>query len=261
MTEEEKNETGKVTRREFLKDAGLVVGGAAIGSTVLLAACGEAGETATVTETATQTQTQTVTTTAAEVTKTATTTTTETIDVSKFICPYDGQEFSTLSALQAHVNAAHPTADESIVGFNVNGVDYAFKVKPYWSLSHVLREGLGLFGLKEGCELGECGACTVIVDGMAVYSCMMLACEMENRSVVTIEGLSNGGVLNPVQQKFYDYEVPACGYCTPGYIMAAQALIDENPTPTLDEVRLAFSGILCMCGNANMHVKAIEGGV
>ena len=109
--------------------------------------------------------------------------------------------------------------------------------------------------------LGECGCCTVIVDGMAVFSCLMLACEMENRSVVTIEGLSNNGVLNPVQQRYYDTEAPQCGYCTPGFIMAAQALIDENPTPTLDEVRLAFSGHLCMCGALHPHVKAIEGGV
>jgi len=239
MTEEEKNETGKVTRREFLKDAGLVVGGAAIGSTVLLAACG-GGEVTT---------------------ETVTTTTTVTETVSKFVCPIDGTEFDTLAALQAHFAAAHPTADVNIVGFNVNGVDYAFLVKPYWSLSYILREGLGMFGLKEGCMLGECGCCTVIVDGMAVLSCLMLACEMENRSVVTIEGLSNNGVLNPVQQRYYDREVPQCGYCTPGFIMAAQALIDENPTPTLDEVRLAFSGHLCMCGALHPHVKAIEGGV
>lgn len=270
MTEKKEHGSGGKTRREFLKDAGLLVGGTAIGSTILLAACG-GGETETVTNTVTDTVTSTApggtetvtstTTVGAGQTATETETQTQTQTASKFIDPIDGTEFDTLAELQAHFTAAHPMADESIAGFNVNGVDYAFKVKPYWSLSRVLREGLGMFALKEGCMLGECGACTVIVDGMAVLSCLMLACEMDNRSVVTVEGLSNNGVLNPVQQRFYDTEAPQCGYCTPGIIMAAQSLIDENPTPTLDEVRLALSGHLCMCGALHPQVKALEGGV
>jgi aerobic-type carbon monoxide dehydrogenase small subunit (CoxS/CutS family) len=150
---------------------------------------------------------------------------------------------------------------EGLVRFTVNGVDYAFQVKPHWSLAHVLREGLGLFALKEGCERGECGTCTVIVDGLAVHSCLMMACEMEGKKVTTVEGLSNGGKLSPLQQKYYDNEAWQCGYCTPGFLMAAQALLAVNPKPTMDDVRLAFSGHICMCGDLHRHINATVGGV
>jgi carbon-monoxide dehydrogenase small subunit len=231
-----------LSRREFLKDAGLVVGGATVGSMAFLNSC----KTSTA-------ETATVTVTAPPVTTTAT--------VSKFVDPIDNTEHASAAALKAHFNAVHPNADATLVAFTVNGVGYAFQVKPYWSLARVLRDSLGLFGLKEGCNLGECGACTVIVDGAPMFSCMQLACEMEDKVVLTIEGLSNRGVLNPVQQKFYDTEAPQCGFCTPGFIMAAQALINVNPKPTLDQVRLALSGHVCMCGNTHRQVNAIVGGV
>jgi len=244
-----------ISRREFLKDAGLVVGGATIGSVALASACGK-----TVTSTATVTKTSGAST--VTVTAPATTVTITATGAAVYTDPVDGTTYPTLAALQAHFNATHPNGDALITGFNVNGIDYAFQVKPYWSLARVLREGLGLFGLKEGCNYGECGSCTVIVDGQAVLSCMMLACEMENKKVTTIEGLSsNGGALNPVQQKFYDAEASECGFCTPGFVLAAQALINNNPKPTMDDVRLAFSGHLCMCGALHRHINAIVGGV
>ena len=229
-----------LSRREFLKDAGLVVGGATVGSMAFLNSCK-------------QSTTATVTVTSPAVTTTST--------VSKYVDPIDGTEWPSADALKAHFNIVHPNADHTLVAFTVNGVGYAFQVKPYWSLSRVLREGLGLFALKEGCQLGDCGACTVIVDGQAVFSCLMLAVEMEGRDVLTIEGLAPTGQLSPVQQRAYDTEATQCGYCTPGFIMAAKALLNVNPKPTLNDVRLAFSGHICMCGNTHRIVNAYVGGV
>ena len=241
MTEEEKNETGKVTRREFLKDAGLVVGGAAIGSTVLLAACGEAGEVTT---------------------ETVTTTTTVTETVSNYVCPYDGMEFDTLSALEAHCEAEHPgAAIEGLLTLTVNGETHMVtNVKPYHTLNFVLREKLCLPGTKNGCDRGDCGTCTVIVDGQAVYSCLMLAMDTEGKDILTIEGLSDGITLHPVQQRFHDYSAVQCGFCTPGFIMAAVALLDENPNPTLYEAKVGLSGHVCTCGHTTRIVEAVLGG-
>lgn len=229
-----------LSRREFLKDAGLVVGGATVGSMAFLNSCKSA-------------TTSTVTVTNPPITTTAT--------VTSYVDPIDSTTWPSVDALKSHFNAVHPNADATLVAFTVNGVGYAFQVKPYWSLSHVLREGLGLFALKEGCMLGECGACTVMVDGQAMLSCMMLAIEMEGRTVLTIEGLSSNGVLNPVQQKFYDTEHHQCGFCTPGFIMAAQALINVNPKPTLADAQMAFSGHICMCGSLHRTVTTVVGGV
>lgn len=166
-----------------------------------------------------------------------------------------------MDALKAHFNAVHPNADAMLVGFTVNGIGYAFQVKPYWSLAWVLREDLELYALKLGCQLGECGACTVLVDNVATFSCLVLAAEMEGRSVTTLEGLTVNGTLNPVQQKFYDTEATGCGYCTPGFIMAAQGLINVNPTPALSDVQMALSGHQCMCANAHRAVMALLGGM
>ena len=233
MTEEEKNETGKVTRREFLKDAGLVVGGAAIGSTVLLAACAPEAETETVTTTVTET-------------------------VSKYVCPYDGMEFDTLSALEAHCEAEHPgAAIEGLGMLTVNGKNHYLILKPYWSLAFVLREKLGLPGTKIGCDRGTCGTCTVIADGRAVYSCMMLAMEAEGMDITTVEGLSDGITLSSVQQAFVNNNAVQCGYCIPGFIMAAKALLDKKTSPTRDEVREALSGHICICGHTKNIVDAV----
>jgi aerobic-type carbon monoxide dehydrogenase small subunit (CoxS/CutS family) len=261
MDEEKTNEkeVKGLSRREFLKDAGLVVGGTAIGSMAILSAC--KGETTTVTSTKTVTTTAPGGTSTATVTSPPVTTTVTATAVGKFTDPTDGTEWPSLDALKAHFNTVHPNADSNIVGLNVNGVDYNVLVKPYWSLGHVLRETLGLFGLKQGCSLGECAACTIIVNNKAVLACMQLACEAENQKITTLEGLSNGGVLGPVQQKFHDKECFACGFCTPGFIMAAQALYSVNPKPTMADVRLAMSGHMCMCGENSRHVRTIVGGV
>jgi len=240
MSEEEKNKPG-VSRREFLKDAGLVVGGATVGSMAFLNSCKTTTTTATVTS--------------------PPVTTTVTANVTSYTDPIDGTTWASMDALKAHFNAVHPNADATLVGFNVNGVGYAFQVKPTTTLNWLLRDELHLFALKAACMLGECGACTVIVDGVATFSCLNLAVEMEGKSVTTVEGLSPDGKLNPIQQKFYDNEVAGCGYCTPGFVMAAQALINVNPKPSLADVRLAFSGHMCMCCYTHRHVNATVGGV
>ena len=236
MTEKKKNGSGGKTRREFLKDAGLLVGGTAIGSTVLLAACGGG-------EDITETVTQMVTTTKTE---------------SKFIDPIDGMEFDTLAELQAHFEAAHPMGEEGAVTLNVNGDNYLLEVKPHWDLAFVLREKLGLVGLKLSCDRGTCGTCTVIIDGKAIYSCMTLAMDAVDKQIETIEGLSNGAVLHPIQQAFVDHNGFQCGYCTPGMIMMAKALLAKTPNPTHDEVREGLSGHFCSCGNSKRIVEAVE---
>jgi len=271
MTEKKNNGSGGKTRREFLKDAGLLIGGTAIGSTVLLAACGggeEATKTVTKTNTATVTSTapgatQTITsTTTVGAGQTATTTLTETQTTTRFICPIDGMEFDTLAELQTHFESAHPGATlPTYTTLNVNGIDYNIVVKDHWSLAMTLRDQLGMFGTKFGCDMGQCGCCTVLADGVPILGCVMLACEVGNQKITTIEGLSDGSTLSPLQQKFWDQEAVQCGYCTPGFIMAAQGLLNVNPKPTVDDVRLALSGHLCMCQNFKRTIAAVVGGV
>ena len=251
----EKVEVGSkstISRREFLKDAGLVVGGATVGSMAILSAC---GETKTVTKTVTSTSTLTSTVGAGStVTVTSPPTT---VSVNKYICPLDNQEFATLDALKTHLEANHVGAEATTL--TVNGYTYGFVgLKPYTSLLHVLREKLGLFGTKSGCDMGECGACTVLMNGKPVYSCLVLAIEADGASVETVEGLSaDGKTLSPVQQIFYDKDALQCGFCAPGFIMAATALKRGKPNPTLEEVKEALSGHQCTCGNTNTYMAAL----
>jgi carbon-monoxide dehydrogenase small subunit len=130
---------------------------------------------------------------------------------------------------------------------NVNGVVYRLKIDPWRTLVEVLRESLGLVGTKKSCNEGECGACTVIVDGRAVASCLMLALDAMSKEIITIEGLSEGEKLDPIQESFLKHGGIQCGFCTPGMVMSAKALLDENPNPTLGAVREAIAGNLCRC--------------
>jgi aerobic-type carbon monoxide dehydrogenase small subunit (CoxS/CutS family) len=168
-------------------------------------------------------------------------------------------EFDTLAELQAHFEAAHPGGVPGVITLNVNGMDMMAKVKPYWSLAFVIREQLGLPGLKVGCDRGECGTCTVVVDGRAVYACTMLATDAVDKSILTIEGLSDGVTLSPLQQSFYDRGASQCGFCTPGFLMAAKALLDANSNPTREEVNVALSGHLCSCGEIHNFIDAVLG--
>ncbi len=139
--------------------------------------------------------------------------------------------------------------------FRVNGQPYVLLVKPKTLLVDVLRDELNLTGTKTGCQSGYCGACTVILNGMPVKSCSILALQANGKEVITIEGLADGDKLHPIQQAFIDCFALQCGYCTPGMILAAKALLDWNPDPTEDEIREALRGNLCRCTG---YVKIID---
>ena len=141
------------------------------------------------------------------------------------------------------------------IGFSVNGIHRDMVVEPRWTLLYVLREKLGITGTKPGCERGECGACTVLVDGVSRYACLTLAAEADGREITTVEGLMEGERLGPVQQAFAEHDAFQCGYCTPGQIMSAEGLLRYNPSPGPDEIRGAMSGNLCRCG-AYPHITA-----
>jgi xanthine dehydrogenase YagT iron-sulfur-binding subunit len=140
----------------------------------------------------------------------------------------------------------------------VNGRRHRVLVEPRWSLLFVLREKLGLTGTKVGCERGECGACTVLIDGLPRYACMTLAVEAESKEIITLEGLMKGEELGPVQQAFLERDAFQCGYCTPGQIMAVEGLLRSNPNPTLAEIRQGVSGNLCRCGTYDNIFKAAQ---
>ena len=143
------------------------------------------------------------------------------------------------------------------VRLTVNGTLYELSVKPWETLIDVLRDHLGLTGTKEGCGLGECGACTVIMDGKAVNSCMVLAAEVEGKQITTIEGLANGDKLHPIQVAFIEHGGLQCGFCTPGMIMSAKVLLDENPNPTEEEIRRGIAGNLCRCTGYSKIIESI----
>jgi carbon-monoxide dehydrogenase small subunit len=143
------------------------------------------------------------------------------------------------------------------VNSTVNGDSTEFLCDPGASLLDVLRDTLHLTGAKEGCGSGDCGACTVVLDGEMVCSCLVLAAECEGRSIATIEGVAEGSVLHPVQQKFLEHAALQCGFCTPGFIVAAKALLDRNPDPTETEVRYWLAGNLCRCTGYDKIVRAV----
>ncbi|HDN80538.1 MAG TPA: (2Fe-2S)-binding protein [Chloroflexi bacterium] len=144
------------------------------------------------------------------------------------------------------------------VSFILNGEWVSVEVEPCETLAEVLRNKLGLTGTKIGCEEGECGACTVIVDGKAVTSCIYPAMKVEGARVETIEGLSKGGQLHPIQQAFIEHFAAQCGYCTPGFIMSAKALLDKNPHPSEEEIKEAIAGNLCRCTGYYQIIEAIK---
>jgi xanthine dehydrogenase YagT iron-sulfur-binding subunit len=148
---------------------------------------------------------------------------------------------------------------EAIVRVNlfINGLRRSLVVEPRWSLLYVLREKLGLTGTKVGCERGECGACTVLIDGVPRYACLTLAVEAQESEIVTLEGLMHGEKLGAVQQAFVEHDGLQCGYCTPGQIMSAEGLLRSNPAPNPDEIRRAMSGNLCRCGAYANIYKAV----
>jgi aerobic-type carbon monoxide dehydrogenase small subunit (CoxS/CutS family) len=144
------------------------------------------------------------------------------------------------------------------VQFDLNGERVDVLFAPHKTLLEVLREDLGLTGTKHGCELGECGACTVLVDGQSVLSCLVLGLDAEDRSVVTVEGLQDGPNLHPLQEAFAELGAAQCGYCTPGFVVAAKELLDHYESPTRDEIRQALAGNLCRCTGYVKIYEAVE---
>jgi len=141
------------------------------------------------------------------------------------------------------------------ITITINGDEYTLGVKSYQTLLHVLRHELGITSPKPGCENGECGACTVLLDGEPVNSCLVLAVEADGCEIETVEGLSKEGDLHPLQKAFIDHNAVQCGFCTPGMLMSAKGLLNRNPHPTEDEIRDALAGNLCRCTG---YVRIIE---
>ncbi len=144
---------------------------------------------------------------------------------------------------------------KQLIELKINGETCEVAVQPHRTLLEVLREELGLTGAKKGCDEGDCGACTVLIEGEAVCSCLVLAVEAQGKEITTIEGLAQGTKLHPIQEAFVNYGAIQCGFCTPGMILSAKALFDKNPNPTEEEIRMAIAGNLCRCTG---YVKIIE---
>jgi carbon-monoxide dehydrogenase small subunit len=150
------------------------------------------------------------------------------------------------------------TTDTLPLAFTLNGRPVQAAVEPHRTLLWLLREHFDLIGTKEGCGVGECGACTVLVDGQAVNGCLLLAGKVQGREVLTVEGLGGPEALHPLQRWFVAKGAVQCGFCTPGMLLSARALLAKNPTPTRDEIRVAISGNLCRCTGYDQIVDAIH---
>jgi len=149
---------------------------------------------------------------------------------------------------------------KQVLNLFVNGERYEVYVEPSKFLRDVLREDLQLTGTKEACSSGRCGSCTVLIDGLAVKSCLILAAQVQGREILTIEGLATDGELHPLQQAFIDTFAVQCGYCTPGMILAAKALLDESPGATEEEIKEGLSGNLCRCTGYTKIIEAVKQG-
>jgi carbon-monoxide dehydrogenase small subunit len=155
-------------------------------------------------------------------------------------------------------NHAQGKLTKTLLTLRVNGESKEVAIEINKTLLEVLREDMGLTGTKHGCELGECGTCAVLVDGAPVLSCLMLGIEAENTEIVTVEGMTQNGRPHPLQKTFADLGAAQCGYCIPGILLTAKALLDENPHPTRDEIRQALSGNLCRCTGYTKILQAVE---
>jgi aerobic-type carbon monoxide dehydrogenase small subunit (CoxS/CutS family) len=163
----------------------------------------------------------------------------------------------TVEAQNPATIATAEAVPRTTIRITVNGTPRRIEVEDRWTLVEVLRDHFGMTGTKIGCDRGECGACTVLLDGKPVYSCSNLAVWADGRSVQTIEGLAQNGRLDPLQQAFIEHDGPQCGFCTSGQLMSAKGLLTRNPHPNANDVRAAMTGNLCRCSNYNHYVEAI----
>jgi len=176
-----------------------------------------------------------------------------------FVCPYCATKCDTFEELRAHVIERHKAQPiprpQDQIRLTINGQEYGIHVEPGWTLQHLIHQKLGLTGTKQFCDRGACGACTVIMDGRPVLSCMMLAIECDGKTIETVEGIESK--KHPLIEAYIRNHAMQCGYCTPGFVTTAKALLDRRPDPTEEEIRDALGGNLCRCGTYPQHPKAV----
>jgi aerobic-type carbon monoxide dehydrogenase small subunit (CoxS/CutS family) len=181
------------------------------------------------------------------------------VEKSKYRCPYCGATLDTFEGLKNHVISEHGTEPmarpEGLIRLTVNGQVYELQVEPNWTLYYLIHDKLGLTGAKMFCDRGACGSCTVIMDGRPILSCMTLAIECDGMNIETVEGIA--AVNHPLIESYVKHHCMQCGYCTPGFVVTAKALLDRNPNPTEEEVKEALAGNLCRCGTYPQHPKAV----
>jgi len=176
----------------------------------------------------------------------------------EFKCPICTRLFAKHTELQQHYNEEHPTAIAPVVvALNINGRKCEALIEPHWTLKRALQFRLGLTGAKHMCDRGVCGSCTVIIDGRAVLSCTTLAIECEGKTIQTIEGIAADPKWKPLIDAYCKWDAMQCGYCTPGFLVSAKALLDKNPNPTEQECKEALAGNICICGTYPRHATAI----
>jgi xanthine dehydrogenase YagT iron-sulfur-binding subunit len=165
-------------------------------------------------------------------------------------------EAQTAAKIETNL-VADPNVPRTKIKFTLNGKRVNAEVEDRWTLVEMLRDHLGFTGTKIGCDRGECGACTVMIDGKSAYGCSQLAVWADGKTITTIEGLAQGDKLDPLQEAFIAHDGPQCGYCTSGQLMSAKALLARNPKPTEDDVRHGMAGNICRCANYNHYVEAV----
>ena len=218
-----------LNRRNFLKNAGVAIAGGALATGLTMAPDGAVAAEAAIPST-----------------------------IANFRCPTCAKDFNTYGELQSHFKAAHPGhALPAVTKLKVNGKDYEVLIEPHWTLQRTLQFKLGLTGAKQMCDRGACGSCSVIIDGRAVLSCMTLAVECEGKSIETVEGIAANRKWKPLIDSYCKWDAMQCGYCTPGFVVSAKALLDKNPNPTEDQCKQALAGNICCCGTYPRHPIAI----
>jgi len=226
-----KPEGNGLNRRSFLKSAGVAVAGGTLGAGLAMTGPQAAA--------------------AAAVAAQATT-------ITNFQCPLCGNVFSSFEMLRSHFAAEHPgRALPVTITLNVNGRDCEVLIESHWTLQRTLQFKLGLTGAKQMCDRGACGSCSVIIDGRAVLSCTTLAVEAAGKRIETVEGIAADAKWKPLIDSYCKWDAMQCGYCTPGFVVSAKALLDKNPNPTEEDCRQALAGNICCCGTYPRHPTAI----
>ena len=180
------------------------------------------------------------------------------ISLDQFSCPLCPGVFTSYGSLRQHYDVEHPTAvAPEVVALNLNGKKCEVLVGQHWTLQRTLQFRLGLSGAKHMCDKGACGSCTVIIDGEAVLACTTLAVECVGREIQTVEGIAADPRWKPLVDAYCRWDAMQCGYCTPGFLVAAKCLLDKNPNPTEEECRKALAGNICICGTYPRHSTAI----